>query len=72
VVNVVPEPTTVGLLVLHVTVPVIATLGKLVVYCIATLLVAILILSVAIFADAEADEVFAVYAYDAILFFLLF
>jgi hypothetical protein len=67
VVKNVATPVTVALLVLHVTLPVTATLGKLVVYCIPTLPVAILILSVAIFADADGDVLFAVYAYDAIL-----
>jgi hypothetical protein len=51
--------------VLQVTVPVNATFGKLLVKCIGELVVAILTLSVAIFADAFAEPL-AVYTYDAI------
>jgi hypothetical protein len=63
--NVVPEPVITALPVLHVTVPVKATFGKLLVKCIGELVVAILTLSVAIFADSFADPL-AVYTYDAI------
>jgi len=65
----VPEPVTVALLVAAVTVPVNATLGKLVVYWIGLLVVAICTLSVAMLPDVATAEL-AVYAYDAILLFL--